>query len=797
MIPNALNIFPAQKKSLREKTPAYLESCVKAGADMVDFAKNQGLRASYAEKKRNLDLAANILDSKDVERVTNPWKLQGVDFPLEMRNYPLTKPKIDLLVGEEIKRKFDWRIVVKNDDAISDKETLIKDAYMQFLSKKVTDKGYDEKKTQQELQELEQWALYEAQDIRERMATQLLTVLYKEEELQYKFNKGFEFALIAGEELYSIQIVGGEPRVFIEDPLTIFTVRSGDSPFIEDSDIIIKDVYRPIGSVIDDYYEFLTPRDIDKLEKGTHSTSPTKYNELPNWSIPQNYYMEAFDQPIVLPAFDMNHLNDGWFDADGNVRVTQVMWKSLRKLGKRTYFDENDTIQEEFVDEFYPINESVGEDIEWLWVTEWWEGTRIGEDIFVKMQPLPRIGLSMNNPSRCLPPVVGTIYNTGSNKAMSLMSYMAPYQYLYNAIMFQTELAVAKNRGKVGWIPLHLIPDGWTMDNWLGYVLNMNLGVIDMFKEGRKGLATGKLAGNMQAMPAPMDLEMSQYIVANIQIAQMIKQHVDDISGVSQQRQGQIDNRELVGNVERSVIQSSHITEKWFFLHDMTKLRVLEALLETAKYAWRHKTKKLQFIMDDMTMAMLEFDGENFATAEYGLFASNASNDMATSQALKNLAEAGIQNQKLNFSDIMTIYMAESMASVRRKIQASEKKQEEAVAAQRQAEQEQFMADVKQRSDSEQSDRDLAKYKIDVEAETAITVASMRQTEQPEVSEPIDTGIDEEKLALDAKKHNDTIALKREELASKRKESERKLNQKDEEIQIKRKVANKPTPKTK
>jgi hypothetical protein len=40
------------------------------------------------------------------------------------------------------------------------------------------------------------------------------------------------------------------------------------------------------------------------------------------------------------------------------------------------------------------------------------------------------------------------------------------------------------------------------------------------------------------------------------------------IAGVSAQRQGQVENRETVGGVERAVNQSSHITEYWFMSHD-------------------------------------------------------------------------------------------------------------------------------------------------------------------------------------------------------------------------------------
>lgn len=59
-----------------------------------------------------------------------------------------------------------------------------------------------------------------------------------------------------------------------------------------------------------------------------------------------------------------------------------------------------------------------------------------------------------------------------------------------------------------------------------------------------------------------------------------------ELSGVTRQRQGQIGTNELVGNAERSVLQSSHITEIWFYFHNEVKKRVCEALLDVAKITW-------------------------------------------------------------------------------------------------------------------------------------------------------------------------------------------------------------------
>lgn len=174
-----------------------------------------------------------------------------------------------------------------------------------------------------------------------------------------------------------------------------------------------------------------------------------------------------------------------------------------------------------------------------------------------------------------------------------------------------------------------------------------------------------------------LDLELGSYIQQHIGMLSYLENQMGEIAGVSKQRQGQVSSSELVGNVERAVVQSSHITEKWFSAHDNTKTRAMATLLETAKYAWRDKNKKLQYVTDDLTTVMFEVDGKIFNESEYGLFISNTSNDSALEQSLKQLAHAGIQNDKLKWSQLMDIYYSDSITSIRRKIEQGEQEQQE------------------------------------------------------------------------------------------------------------------------
>ena len=344
------------------------------------------------------------------------------------------------------------------------------------------------------------------------------------------------------------------------------------------------------------------------------------------------------------------------------------------------------------------------------------------------------------------------------------MDRMKPYQYLYNVFMYRTELAFAKSKGKISVLDTSRIPDGWDMDKWMYYAEILGWAIEDPFKEGNKGSATGKLAGQMNQNSKVLDLEMGSYIQQHVMMLDFIKRELGEIAGVTQQRQGQIDNRETVGGVERAVTQSSHITEKWFMMHDNTKLRVLETLLETAKYAWRNKShEKLQYISDEMASIITEIDGQQFNEADYGIMISNSSTDAELINTMKQLAQAGLQNDKINFSGLMDIYLSDSMSSIRRKIETYE---EETIQRQQQqfeqAEQTKQQA-IAAESESKQADRENDMQKTLVGAETDITVAQISADSNGDSGEAARATI--EKLKKDWEEMNKKYALEGNKLA--------------------------------
>jgi|688.fasta_scaffold30859_4 hypothetical protein len=796
--------FPKQKISTSAKSEKWGKECID-GAEKLALWSDYRIRQDYYNKKKNYDLANDIIDIKDVESVCSPLGLKLSSFPATMQNYPLANPKIKLLVGEEAKRRFDFKVRSTNPNLVTKKREEYKNAVLQVMGQALQDENLPEEKLKEELAKIQEYYKYSSQEMSEKMATDILNYFYKKLDLKRKFNSGFQDALIVAEEIYRVGIVAGEPIVVKCNPLNLFTYGTGHNADLDEADIIIEDGFYPVGEVIDEFYDFLKPADIDYLEGDDKRSGASKKNDINyNHSFPMmrsdifsNEFIDVKTEGAGLAPFG------GFRDEVGNIRVVRVTWKSRRKIGKLSYFNEFGEVEEKLVDENYKPNEQFGETVKWLWVNEYWEGTRIGEDIYVKIQPKEVQFRSMNNISKCRSGYIGTAYNINASRARSLYDQMKPYQYLYNIFMYRTELAFAKYKGPIMEINQAAIPENMSLEDFLYYAEVMGYMLLDPFNEGKKGAAQGTMAGSMNTVGGKIlsDQSIASYIQSNLEMLRYLEHQIGIISGVSEQRQGQIESRELVGNVERAVTQSAHITEPWFSTHEGVKLRVLSALLDTAKFCYRTETDKtIQYVLDDMSTSMIKMNGEILNSSDYNLFANNSSKDMEFEQALKQLAQAGLQNDKLTFTDLIKIYQSNNMTEISKYIQNAEERRQQMLQEQQQKELEnqqqmqQVQAETQERLMQMQienrEDEQAAKImQIRIQGEEDRKTLMLQKTMESDT----DTSSQDYELAI--KELEESTKLKTKELEDKKKLKEKELSDnkelKNKELDLQREIKNK------
>ena len=772
--------LPPQQLPFHRKTKKWRKQIVD-WADSKTFFNYSPVRNSVIHKKINYDLLNGKLHMQDLELVINPENQSAGFIPDKIQHYPIMNSKLNVLRGEESKRVFDFRVIITNPNSISEIENAKKEELLQRLQQMMADSAQSEEEFNQELEKLNDYFTYEWQDHREVRANALLNHYIKEYNMPLLFNNGFMDAMTVGEEIYQCDIVGGEPVIMKIDPLKIRIFKSGYSNKIEDADMLILEDYWSPGQIIDTFYDVLTQKDIEYIEKAPYTLGQTATDSMGNIDDRAgfvNNYMIG-DEITSQEGFFWDPLGtaDGVnssllpFDMVGNIRVLRVYWKSRRRIKKvKSYDPETGEEIFNFYPETYVINKDNGEEEQILYINEAWEGTKIGEKIYVNMRPKVVQYNRLSNPSRCHFGIVGSIYNLNGNRPFSLVDMMKKYNYLYDVVHDRLNKFMAKNWGKILRLDIAKIPKGWNIEKWMYYAKANGLAVEDSFREGNIGAATGKLAGAMNnASSGIIDAEFGNSIQSQINLLEFIKMEMSDVAGISRQREGQISNRETVGGVERATLQSSHITEYLFIQHDDIKKRALECFLETAKIALKGRSKKFQYILSDSSMRVMDIDGDEFAESDYGLLVDNGQGAQELSQKLDMLAQAALQNQTLSFSTIMKLYNSSSLAEKQRIVENDERKIQERNAQAQQQQLEVQQQEAQMRQEAEMAKMELEDTLNQRDNETKILVAQIAASIK--VNENDTDGIQEpmsdearEKLREQVRQFDARLALDRDRL---------------------------------
>lgn len=786
--------FPAQKLPMSKKTQAWKEACVDyvVGAGDSGFGGNGRSRSD--EMQTYYDLYNSIYNEKDLKYVTNPFK-QDDGFPAMAQDYNIIKPYVDQLLGEETKRPFNFHPQRTSDIAASELQEKAKEMLMDYIQATIASKftpeqaaRYEQALATGEIQTPEAIAKYlqkDYKDIAETEAYHALQFLKRKLNLTHEFYKGWKDALIGGEEIYYVGVINGDPYVERVNPMYFDYEHSLDLEFIDDAAWCRRKMIMSATEIYDRFYDKMSERQLNELLELIDQRPGAGNNpEIRKTSIDYE----------SIKLHKINSFTDNPFDID-HIVVYHCCWKSFKKIGFVTLLNPETGEVEEFqVDEDYKVT-GTEQSVEWDWIIEVWEGYRIGDDMYIGIQPIEYQHISADNPNSQKLPYTGVVYNNTNSKPRSLVSMMKPLQYMYIVVWYRLELALSRDKGKVAVMDITQIPKSMNIDvnKWMHYLSALGVAFINPYDEGWDipGREGGKPSQFNQL--SSWDLTMSNVIAEYIQLMQKIEDMVAKLTGITPQRQGQIAASELVGNTNTAVSMSYHITEPWFWNHNQVKRRVLTMLLNTSKAAWKDSKRYLNYILDDATRAFVQLS-DNFFYEDMDIFVDDSTKNQQYIDQLKQLLQPAMQNGA-SLLDIAEIITLDNMSMIKNRLEEIEQKRMEQMQQQQQAEQQaqQQMAEQQNQLKEEElmlkeAEMDLEKYKVDQDNATKITVAQLNAYRGAEnmdqdmngIPDPIEIG----KQALEQQKINSDIATKQLELNNKRREIEQKREAENKKIQL-------------
>ena len=773
--------FPRQKLPLSKKGKKWQEDCVNYIIGEGNVTSGGNSTSYYGELQTYYNLYNSIFDEKDFKSITNPFKVED-GFPATPHDFNIIRPKVDLLIGEETKRPLNFRVIRTSQEATSEMQEKEKQMILQYIEAAITARmspeeaqQFQEQLQSGEIMPPEQIAKYmdkDYKDIVENTAYHSLTYLREKLDLDNEFIKGWKDGLISGREIYYVGVLNAEPYAERVNPICFSYDKSPDLDFIEDGSWCCRKMRMPITEVYDRYYDKLEEKDLDKLEEMIGSTPGRNLGDRS--PVDMGIQLRIYDNPI--------------FEGSGKslVNVWHCCWKSFKKIFYVTTTDDAGQPQINIVDETYqPVGNEVS--VEPDWIIEVWEGYRAGSDLYFGIQPIEYQHVSIDNPNSQKLPYCGAIYSNTNSKPRSLVSILKPLQYMYIVLWYRLELAIARDKGKVVNMDITQIPKSMNISpaKWMHYLSSVGVNFINPYEEGWNipGREGGKPAQFNQI--TALDLTMSNVIAEYIQLMDKIEELAGTISGITQQREGAVSTSEMVGNVERSVVQSSHITEPLFWVHNQCKRRVLNMLLNTAKGAWEETGKqKLQYIFDNGERAFLDITPK-FYYEDMDVFVSDTSKDLENIQKLQQLIQPAMQNgaSLLEAAEILT---NDNFNIIKQKLKDMQTRQEQIQQQQQEAEAQQQQQLQQMQNEAKQQElmlqeaqMDLQRYQIDQDNQTKIAVAQInayRGTEELDqdqngIPDPVEIG----KQAIEQQKINQEAYNKRYEAKQKREIEDQKI----------------------
>lgn len=693
VLKNTSTDIPRQRLPREEKDFEWQKKNIDAFYDISYFSQIPRGGTSYDLVEKAYDLYNGVIDEDDYTHVLKPYGKKRQNFPAELHNYPILRPIVDLLLGEKRKRPMNYSVVVENDDIVSRKSEEKRKEVMRAIKQRFQDElrkrdvlpgesrqNQPERKDPPRPKEVAEEFEENYRDERAIQGQKALNIIQQENEVERKFLEGWKDWLIAGKVGSLRDIIGGELKYEILNPLHLDYDKSPEVEFIEDGDWAVIRKYAQPSEVVDEYYDVLTPEQIDQIEN-------PELDRSGDYLIYDDLYNDEHEDEHTTRL----------------VEVVQCYWKSRKKIGIVEYIDQFGQIQKKQVEEDYKLQQN-DLTVEWHWINEVWKGTRIDEDIYVDIQPHPVQRRDMDNPSKCKLPINGRKYSDRNSPNVSLMILGYPYQLMYNIFKYRLENEIAKSKGVIAQLDVNMIPDGWDMDKYMYYIDATGIAWQDFQKEGIQ-----PNPHQQQVMDLTMETA-TQYI----ELLEYTKKEVYDLIGINPQRQGKTGQYEKVENVENAIQQSTSMTEDMFAKFAEFEERELQGLLDYSKWAWVNG-KSSNFKMSDKSEEIVDIDGYEHAESNYGVYVSDARQDVINLRKVKELGQAMLQNDAATPADIAEILDSQSMSSVKEKLRDAEERRNKLIQARQRAEKAQ--QEAKRNLEQQKIESEILQTRLDNQAD--------------------------------------------------------------------------------
>lgn len=767
-----------------------------------------GVRDRIKMMERAYELYGNQVHQEDIENVFNPLNVDVGQKRDKIHAYNKAHNKINTLIGEMLKRPNNYKnFLISAERAVAvekEKAKLMQEFLVSQINKKAElenlnmQEGMGEEEIQQAVQEIEEKyaqvlgpdqideylknEYLEPVEMKANLILDDINVRHKIKELKAD---GFKHGLLSGEEHVWVGQRHGKLVIDVLNPLFVFYHKSPETKYIQDGDYAGVKYKMSIGEVFDTFD--LTDDQIKELEDKylDGHTSATLSNKM-------KYHFDNTDyslrKQMISGSTADRHRGSYGYAYEDMVDIMHVEWRSQTKIGILTFLNEEGELDSTIVSEDFKMDKKdpnmVG--IEWVWVDEIWEGTKI-DDIYTNISPIPNQETTLENVHSKKLRYHGHIYENMNTTQISMMERMRPFQYLYLIIMHNLKKLIATDRGRLVVMDTSQMDSEFGTEKTMYYMQELNIMPINSLAHEE-----GEELGNLSRRGGPIqsiDRSQSQNIANYISLLEYIDNQIGEVAGISRSREGQTGRYETATNAQQSIIQSSNITEMLFFTHNKLWERILEKAINVETKIKKSGYHTLMSSSMGKTRNLV-VNEEEFSNVDFQVFLTDSPEDNEVFNQIKMLYSPLLQSNQAKFSQVIKlIRQKSSLETLIRDIEEFENltMQQEQQRMQMEQQQAQMAMEAKQAEVAQQLQHEKELKAMDVEAKirvAEIQAMSFNENKDANNNNVLDV-LEVEKLRHSIEKDNRTLDLKEKELAQRSEEAKKSAELKEKEIKQK------------
>lgn len=575
-------------------------------------------------------------------------------------DYRIGRPKIDIVVNEWAKMTLNASVITINADAKSAKldqyELILGAAHAKKDLEKLKEVGVDVLNGAEipDVNDETYWSTMSFKDKNESVMQTILNNQIRELLLKEKFAKNFQDVVIASECYGKVEIDDEGNTTYTDiDPRDRIVEEVDRDPFFKKSPVMGARTIMTVHDILRKYRLSKQERNtLDSIRGNTYS-SPDGNQSYKNY----------------------------WHRIGGQLcaEVIHIEWKSVcplyTKFTPQSFDDLQDNPESRYIQtdidaKDYENNKQRYDEgvkkkefkIEVQFKEELFEATRIGGIIDVRCRRKPFVLRKVDDPSLVLDySYCGMNANTVDGERISLQEIIENFSNLYNITMYQIMKELNKAKGTIVVYDKAGQPRKKNVKEVLSQMVN------DGFLEWDSS-ATGNMAGrNLDARDLfkQLDLGVSSFFPALIQLKAQITDALDRISGVNDQRTGQIAASETATNAQSSIQSSRTITDGMTSMMSKYAEIVMTKIVESTKISWGlFKTEKARIILGDDKFKFMEAT-KDIAYSDYGVYLTDARKEQEIRQRINGYADALFNAKELRLHDMIDVELAETLSDAR------------------------------------------------------------------------------------------------------------------------------------